>query len=78
MPSPVLSWKRGYGDRITRSEIDYFCIGESWKGRLGQKLESEGQRQAVPVEETTHEPVGQMRKGRKYVNLKINDRVLSL
>ena len=44
MSSPVLSRKRGYEDRVTRSKIDYFCIGESWKGMLEQKLEKEGQR----------------------------------
>jgi hypothetical protein len=43
--APVLLWKRGYGNRVTRCEIDYFCIGESWKGiLLEEKLESEGQR----------------------------------
>lgn len=40
--SPVL-WKSWYGNRVPRCKIDYFSIGESWRGMLlEQKLESEG------------------------------------
>jgi hypothetical protein len=41
MSSPVLSRKRGYGDRVARCEIDYFCIGES-EGDVGREVGERG------------------------------------